>query len=63
MFNGDTVHKIVSAVASDLNIDESKDSLSAKEIEELISRSIYRSLVSTDFQRSMCQTVVSKIKR
>ena len=63
MFNTDTVKKTVDAVAKDLNIDGEKDSISAKEAEELISRSIYRCLTSTDFTRSMCQNIVAHIKR
>jgi len=63
MFSADTVSKAVETVANDLNIDDEKDSISAKEVKELISRSIYKCLVSTDFERSMAQTIVSKIRR
>lgn len=63
MFNGDTVRKTVSAVAEDLNIDGNQDSINAKDTEELISRSIYRCLTSTDFQRSICQSIAVRVKR
>jgi len=63
MFSADSVRQTVSAVAKDLNIDSGKSSISANEAEELISQSIYRCLCSTDFQRSICQTVVAHIKK
>lgn len=63
MFDADSVRQTVSAVAKDLNIDGEKGSISASEAEELISRSIYRCLSSTDFRRSISQTVVANIRK
>lgn len=63
MFTQDTVNQLVSSVAQTLNINEEKESLNAKEIEELVSASIYKCLTSTDFIRNMSREIVSKISR